>query len=559
MTIRKKLNLIILIVLVLSIFFSVSIHLFLKEYEQAVAESATANLIASEILERRLFADDYLLNPGERSRQQWYAKQNELEILIENNFSKFENDEESELVEKIQTNFSHSKDIFSQIADLKGQETNSEKQSRLVAELSVKAQETIRASSRLAMINNDDAAKALGLIIILFSTAASLYLLLLIISFWIIWRSANQLQKEESRNEAILSGIGDAVFAIDTSGKVILFNKAAASITGFPETEVLGQPYKKVLKFIDEKTSQTKDGFISLALKGKKNNMAENTSLVTKSGQVIPVADSAAPFNDSEEVIGAVVVFRDVTKEREVDKAKDEFISLASHQLRTPLTAIRLYSEMMGKEKSALGPKLSEYSDIIHESTLRMIKLVGDILNVSRIQLGSLRIEPQPTALKTLIQSVIDEIVVLAKEKKIEINFTALDLPEVNVDPMILRQVVHNLLTNALRYSNPNTSISVSLALADKKSKDYLISVKDEGIGIPKTVQDKIFTRFFRADNAIRKEGDGTGLGMYMAKMIMDTVGGKIWFESEENKGTVFYVIIPKKGMIKKQGTKTLS
>ncbi len=243
-----------------------------------------------------------------------------------------------------------------------------------------------------------------------------------------------------------------------------------------------------------------------------------------------------------------------------IDKAKDEFISIASHQLRTPLTAIRLYSEILAKKPYAQSdPDLKEDVGIIHTSTLRMIKLVGDILNVSRIQIGSLKVDPQPTLIERLIKSVVDEAKPTASLKKVDI---ATDFPEsqstiLNIDETLIRQVIHNLLTNAIRYTKPGVGKITINAVPKNNGVEILIA--DNGIGIPIEAQDKIFSRFFRAENAIKHDGDGTGLGMYMAKMIMDIARGSITFKSAEGKGTAFTVFIPKNGMIRTTGTTSLN
>lgn len=244
-----------------------------------------------------------------------------------------------------------------------------------------------------------------------------------------------------------------------------------------------------------------------------------------------------------------------------IDKAKDEFISIASHQLRTPLTAIRLYSEMLsGEPKYQKDSELKENLSIIHDSTLRMIKLVGDILNVSRIQIGSLKIDPKPTPIEPLIESIVEEAQPTADLKKVSLNvqFPKQKLPVINIDESLMRQVIHNLVTNAIRYSRPAEGRVVISARPSPSRDGIEVSVSDNGIGIPEEARPKIFSRFFRAENAIKHEGEGTGLGLYMAKMIMDLAHGSITFESSA-KGTTFRIWIPKNGMIKSKGTKSLS
>ncbi|HYV34038.1 MAG TPA: ATP-binding protein [Candidatus Limnocylindria bacterium] len=560
MTIRRKLKILSWLMVFMGAVFGTSIHIDLKKYQSSFSQAKTANLIATSVFQRRLVADDYLLHSGTRAKQQWYLQQSVLEKIVENSKNEFTSAEKQSLLASIEDDALVSSRIFDQLTA----DNSVEKQKLLIGELTVKEQETVLAATKLADINIQETSGALNNIIFVFSVAASLFFLTLFFCFWIIWRSASRLEREEAKDNAILGSIGDAVFAIDTTGKIILFNRAASQISGFGQNEALGSSYNTILKFVEEKTQSPSVNFIQNALNGQQAHMDNHTALVTKSGGLVPVADTASPLlNSNGKADGAVVVFRDVRKDREIDKAKDEFISLASHQLRTPLTAIRLYSEILAdKATGKLNEKQAEYLEIVHESTVRMIKLVGDILNVSRIQLGSLKIEPKPTRLQDLAQSIIEEIKPVALEKKIVIKLeTQQILPEVNIDESLMRQVIHNLITNAVRYSNEGGKIEVTLqkTSAGQEPQGYLICVKDSGIGIPKEAQAKIFTRFFRADNAVRKAGEGTGLGMYMAKMVVETTGGKIWFDSKENQGTSFYVIIPKEGMAKKEGSKSLS
>jgi signal transduction histidine kinase len=230
--------------------------------------------------------------------------------------------------------------------------------------------------------------------------------------------------------------------------------------------------------------------------------------------------------------------------------AKDQFISLVSHQLRTPLTSIRLFSEMLSDPAvGSLNNKQKEYVEKVHLSTIRMINLVGDILNVSRIELKRLKVDPKDTDISKLIKSEVDEARPLADERNVTIN---LHVPEhkikLSIDQTLYGQIIHNLITNAIRYSPEDTGV-VNISLKQPRSGGCELVVADNGIGIPKDAQKKIFTRFYRADNAVRTVGDGTGLGLYLIKMIMETTGGNIWFESTENKGTTFHATIPKAGM----------
>ena len=361
----------------------------------------------------------------------------------------------------------------------------------------------------------------------------------------------------KNKDEAILSSIGDGVFVLDPSGVIMFFNKKAQEITGYTDKEVIGKLYHDVLHFNHHSKDGTEDdSFIRRALSGKAAAMSKDTVLTRKDGTTLLVADSAAPVYDADDQQqGIIVVFRDITEQAHLDQAKDEFISIISHQLRTPLTAIRLFAEMLESHQvGKLNDKQQDYAKKILISTERMTHLVGDILNISRVELGRVKITPEPTNVRELIQSHLDEISPLAAAKKVNIDFTCQpDLGKIPLDPTVFGQVVHNLTTNAIRYTRQDEG-RVMISFQQLPEGDYQLSVKDNGIGIPEDAQPHIFERFFRAHNAIAAVGEGTGLGLYLVKLIVDTVGGTVRFETKPAQGTIFYVTLPSEGMHAKKG-----
>ena len=366
--------------------------------------------------------------------------------------------------------------------------------------------------------------------------------------------------REKEKNDTILQSIGDGVFVLDNDLKIIVFNQIASKISGYKREEAIGKKYNQILHFVSADGKKNNDHFIKECIStGKIIMMEKHTILVTKNDRKIPVADSAAPLKDKNgQVMGCVVVFRDVTKEREVDLAKSEFVSLASHQLRTPLSSINWYAEMLlNGDAGKLNEDQKSFVDEIYHGNQRMVELVNSLLNISRLELGTFMIEPIMTDLTTIAVSVLAELNADVSSKQLQIEkIYQRNLPQILADPKLVRIIFQNLLSNAVKYTPVKGKIKLTIKTQDR---DILIQVKDTGCGIPQAQQSKIFTKLFRADNARQMETDGTGLGLYIVKSILDKSGGNIIFRSEENKGTTITARIPIAGMKKKKGNKELS
>jgi signal transduction histidine kinase len=354
-------------------------------------------------------------------------------------------------------------------------------------------------------------------------------------------------ESEQSRIQSLVENLSNGVVMFDLDHKVTMSNRIAQETTGLPPK---GFNLSELMEMLDGTETRIWDA-VSETLKSGKIFTFDEITVERKIYEIIvmPLLD-----NDGN-IDGGAIILHDVTHIKEIDRMKTEFVSVASHQLRTPLTAISLFVEMLANEEvGKLNKDQKDYVDNIYRSTKRMIRLVNDLLNVSRIETGRLKIDPQPTRLVEFIQAIIDESTPLLRTCKCNIIFKKPKnkLPMILIDQVLIHQVIHNLITNAIRYSTTeNSSIIIRL----EQNKDfYIISVSDNGIGIPKEDQERIFQKFFRADNAQKKETEGSGLGLYVAKMIVESSGGKIWFDSVLGKGTIFYVSLPVAGMKGKKG-----
>ncbi|MFZ3057635.1 MAG: PAS domain S-box protein [Minisyncoccales bacterium] len=361
-------------------------------------------------------------------------------------------------------------------------------------------------------------------------------------------KSEQQTYNIKMRDEAILASIGDAVLACDTNGKVLLFNKIAEDVTGFSVKEVMGKHYNQVIKLITEKDETASNDFIDEAIKkDKRTEMANHVLLIRKDGSKVPVADSAAPIKSSEgKIIGCVVVFRDVTKDRQLDQAKSDFLSLSSHQLRTPLSATKWVLESILDDNN-LDPKQKEKLNGLHTSNERLIHLVNDLLNVNRVETNKLTVSKQYVDLRGLVDNLVEILKPLTnkKNKVIKINAPA-EIKNVYCDPILTTEAIENILTNAIYYS-PENSQDIDMAISERED-DYLISIHNSGVMSSETISKiKNFERFVRGEEASKKQPSGSGLGLYITKKVVEASGGTLWFESNTKIGTIFYITITKK------------
>ncbi len=268
-------------------------------------------------------------------------------------------------------------------------------------------------------------------------------------------------------------------------------------------------------------------------------------------------------------------VAQDVSKHQELSRAKTDFVAIASHQLRTPLSIIKWYIDfIVSGDAGGLNKEQQKYLKEAYASNERLIELVNALLDVSRIDVGTFAIEPEPTSITERAEEALKKFAKEIKEKKIHIEKRYDVIPQINLDPRLTKIFFENILSNAVKYTPDKGTIQIVIR---KTEKDILIKISDSGCGIPREQQPKIFTKMFRADNVKKIESVGTGLGLYITKAIIEKSGGKIWFQSpsfdllldphnknsqipidKQNQGTTFFVTIPLKGMHKRIGTKRL-
>lgn len=355
-------------------------------------------------------------------------------------------------------------------------------------------------------------------------------------------------QNDKLKYEAILAYIGEGLVVINNAGKIITFNKAAESLLGWKEKEALGRDLTDIIK-IDYQASINESKLTS--------SKQSSVYFIRKDQSKFPAAITTTSYGLGAAILGTATLFRDITTEQNVDRMKNEFISLASHQLRTPLSAIKWYTEMLLKgDAGKLLPEQTNFANTIYTSTERMIELVNLLLNISRIESGRITVEPQLTDLKVLIEEILDQVKIRYTDKKQKFiaNYHE-PVPLINIDPRLIRQVYLNLLTNAAKYTPEKGEITVNITTSDT---EIISEISDNGYGIPDEDQEKLFGKFFRSSNSGTSKSEGTGLGLYLVKDIVDLSRGKITFKSKVGKGTTFTFSLPLAGTPAKKGVMSL-
>jgi len=248
----------------------------------------------------------------------------------------------------------------------------------------------------------------------------------------------------------------------------------------------------------------------------------------------------------NQELVKLNIIYSKLNRRlKEIDQMKTEFISVASHQMRTPLSAIKWVLRMI--LDGDLGPLNAQQKEMLvkgYQTNERMITLINDLLNVSRIEEGRFRYRFVHMSIDELIESVIQEIYNVIKKRNIKFEYKKpkTPTPKANIDPQKIRLVIMNLLDNAVKFTPPGNRVIVSL---HHNSNEITFTVTDKGVGIPSNQQHRIFSKFFRADNVIRMQTDGSGLGLFIVKNIINNHQGRVWFESAEGKGTTFSFSLP--------------
>ncbi|MEA3293159.1 MAG: ATP-binding protein [Patescibacteria group bacterium] len=344
--------------------------------------------------------------------------------------------------------------------------------------------------------------------------------------------SKKTAEEEVAKTLAIITSFTDGLLVMDKNNRLFLINPVAEHFFGLKNKDVVGK------SILEMESMPSLKPLIDVIGRGMKDIFRKE--LIIKGKLAMEV--SVIPIIRIKEKKGTLIALHDITREKEMNKMKSEFVSISAHQLRTPLSIIKWGLSMLNEKIEQKEQK--ELIGKIFKTNERMIRLVNDLLNIARIEEGRYIYNPVFTDIRKIIASVLDFYSGEIEKRKVKVNFHKItgNFPGVKVDEEKIELALQNLLGNAIKYSKEGGIIEVVLKRLDK---DIEVSIKDNGIGISDDQKERVFTKFFRGANALSKETEGTGLGLFIAKNIINAHDGKIWFESKKGEGSTFYFTLP--------------
>lgn len=355
----------------------------------------------------------------------------------------------------------------------------------------------------------------------------------------------NQIMKEKQETETMLQSLADGVIALNQDNKIIAFNKAAHKITGLNDDVVIG-------KDIDEALDVYSDGqkvpfvfYYNKTHTGKTVSLKEsNLSLIKDNGEKVAIELTADQILFQDQRVGTIIVIHDITKEKQLEEMKLDFVSMAAHELRTPLTSIRGYLSVFMEEDIVLNEEQKTFLQRMNISCDQLMALVENLLNITRIERGAMALNVGTVNWMEIVNTVFDQIYNRAVEKNIAITIKQPEkvLPTVEVDSFRISEVLTNLIANAINYTDAGGSVTISF---EEIYGEVITHIADTGQGIPKEALPRLFTKFFRVSGKLEQGSKGTGLGLYIAKAIVEMHHGKIWVDSSVGRGSTFSFSVP--------------
>ncbi len=349
------------------------------------------------------------------------------------------------------------------------------------------------------------------------------------------------LQRQKKHTEQIIYSIRDAVIVVDEFDKLLIANKSAGRLFGFNFKD---DQYKPLGELVDSSRSAFVD-FLHQSRRSRVQGARREIELECDERRRTFDCIVSCVYDEHERICGAVAVLHDITREKEISQMKNDFVSHVSHELKTPLASIMAYSEMLADGEADDEKTRKEFYSVIQNQAERLNRLIEDILNVSRIESGLIKVEKQPVSLTILIEEQLQMITTYADEKNIKvIREKPIVFDQVYADKDMISQVIVNLLSNAVKYTKPGGSVKAHTEV-DDITKTVKVSVTDTGVGIPEDELEHVFDKFYRADGS-KDQAKGTGLGLNLVKQIVERVhNGRVFANSRVGAGSTFGFELP--------------
>lgn len=388
-------------------------------------------------------------------------------------------------------------------------------------------------------------------------------------------RLSSMVKNKQQQSEILIGSIADGVIVTDTQGKINLINPGASKMTGWPTEEALNVDVRSVLKLAQEdgKPLESNEDIFAQVF-AQKNNFSRTMSVISRDNKktIASLVISPVKKSDDDELLGAVAVIRDVGAERQIEQQRADFISTASHEMRTPVAAIEGYLALaMNPNVSKIDNKAKEYLEKAHSSTQHLGQLFQDLLTSAKAEDGRLTSHPTVVEMGAFIESLADDLRFSAEKKGLGVEFvinsatqgddvidTSKELKQIRplyysfLDPDRIREVVTNIFDNAVKYT-PEGKVSLGLT---GNNEVVQIRVSDTGPGIPADDIPHLFQKFYRVDNTATRTVGGTGLGLFICKKIVELYSGNIWAESKVGTGSTFYINLPRLSSAKAEQVK---
>jgi two-component system sensor histidine kinase VicK len=353
------------------------------------------------------------------------------------------------------------------------------------------------------------------------------------------------IARKKAESDALFLSIGEGAIVINEHGRISRVNQVALDLLGFTAEDLLGAWYPAIVVAENEDgqvISNINRPITQVFITGK--SVSTRLYYRRKDGTRFVTSLTVSPVILDGEPIGAIEVFRNITHDVELERAKDEFISLASHQLRTPATAVKQYAGMLLQGYAGeLTATQIQMAQTIYDCNERQLTIVNDLLKVAQVDAGRIHLKPERVDLVPMLHDIIAEQASKfnAREQTVRCDAAAPSVTAI-IDPQLMRMVLENIIDNASKYTPRGKKVTVRIRT---NRHGLAISIRDEGVGIPQRDIPRIFHKFSRLSNPLSNTVGGTGLGLYWAKKVVDLHDGTIAVRSEVNKGTTFTVRIP--------------